>query len=157
MADAVDDYLEHFGVKGMKWGKHKSSSSSSSSAPKKTRSELRALNKEARAKGRAENKAEIKKLQDEHDAKVNKARDEVDAKAQKYNEAKKQYKIDKKEIGKVAAKQILKKHENDFVDSWNTATLQTTKEAHANLIAGVGLIAVGALVSGAASASRNSW
>jgi hypothetical protein len=157
MADAVDDYLEHFGVKGMKWGKHKSSSSSSSSAPKKTRSELRALNKEARAKGRAENKAALQKERDAHDAKVEKARNEVDGHAQKYNEAKKQYKIDKKEIGRVAAKQILKKHEDTFVDSWNTATLQTTREAHASMIAGVGLIAASALVSGAASASRNSW
>ncbi|QFG13621.1 hypothetical protein PBI_SHEPARD_11 [Arthrobacter phage Shepard] len=156
MSDAVDNYLEHYGVKGMRWGKRQSSSdSSSSSGP--SRKELRELNKAARAKGREERKAALQKERDDYDNKIETARNRVDYDARKYNEAKQQYKTDKKTIGKVAAKQILKKHEDQFIDSWNTATLSTTKEAHAQMIAGVGLIALSAAVSGAASVSRNSW
>ncbi|UYL88206.1 hypothetical protein SEA_LILHUDDY_11 [Arthrobacter phage LilHuddy] len=157
MSTEVDNYLEHYGVKGMRWGKRQSSSDSSSSSSGKSRSELRALNKAARAKGREERKAAAQKERDDYDNKIESARNRVDDDARKYNEAKQQYKTDKKTIGKVAAKQILKKHEDQFIDSWNTATLATTKEAQAQMIAGVGLLALSAAVSGAAAVSRNSW
>lgn len=152
MADVVDDYLEHFGVKGMKWGKHKSSSSSSSSSGTKSRSELRELNKAAKAKGRSEAKAARQKERDDYDNKIETARNRVDDDARRYGEAKKQYKVDKKTIGKVAAKQILKKHEDQFIESWNTATLTTTKEAHAAMFETAGAVLLSAAIAGGAAA-----
>lgn len=156
MPDVVDAYLEHYGVKGMHWGQRKASSSSSG-APQKSRKELRALNKEARAKGKAQQKAELQKAKDAYDNEIHTARDNINKHAQAYNDAKKQYKQDKHTIGKVAAKQILKKHEEKYVNTFNTAILQTTKEAHANMIVGVGLMAAAAIVPVAAGAARSSW
>jgi hypothetical protein len=155
--EVVDNYLEHYGVKGMKWGKHQRSSSSGSSSSggsaepqKKSRKELRALDRAARK----ESKAQARKA---WDADINKARDELDGKAQKLNEAQKQYKTNKATMGKVAAKHILRDHEDDFIETWNKASLQTTKEAQTSMIAGVGLLALSAVVPIAASAARNSW
>jgi predicted nucleic acid-binding OB-fold protein len=151
MTTEVDNYLEHYGVKGMKWGKHQSSSDKSSSGSgQKTRKELRSLD-------RANRKAAKQKRKDDWDNEVNTARDQLDGKAQKLNEAQKQYKTNKATMGKVAAKQILREHEDDFIKTWNVASLQTTKEAHVNMIAGVGLLALSAVVPIAASAARNSW
>lgn len=150
MTTEVDNYLEHYGVKGMRWGKRSSSSSSSDSNPGKSRKELRALDRQNR-------KAAKQKARDDYDNEILKARNSVDKDAQRYNEAKKQYKSDKTTMGKVAAREILREHEQKYVDSWNTATLQTTKEAQVNMIAGVGLLALSAIVPMAAAASRNSW
>lgn len=46
----TDTFLEHFGVKGMKWGVHNDNDSTSSSKPKVSRKELRATNKAAKTK-----------------------------------------------------------------------------------------------------------
>jgi hypothetical protein len=150
----VDEYLAHFGVKGMHWGKHTKSSSSSSSAPTKTRSELRSLNKTARAENKAKAHADRKKAENEHDAKVMKARDRVEQDAINLKNAKKQYKTDKKVIGKVAAKRIVKEHEDKFTDSFNTAMLNTTKEQHQVMIASAGILALSAIGSGLAAVNN---
>lgn len=151
MSTEVDNYLEHYGVKGMKWGKRRGSSESdTSSGGKKSRKELRSLDRTARKEAKA-------KARKEWDDDINTARNELDGKAQKLNEAQKEYKQNKAVIGKVAAKHILRDVEDDFISTWNTASLQTTKEAQASLIAGVGLLALSAIVPVAASAARNSW
>lgn len=144
MTTEVDNYLEHYGVKGMRWGKRSSSSSSSDSKSGKSRKELRALD-------RANRKSERAAARKEWDDNIENARNRVDDDARKYNEAKKQYKTDKKEIGKVAAKKILKEHEDQFVNSWNTATLSTTKEAHAQLFATAGAMLLSAAIVGAST------
>lgn len=157
MTTEVDNYLEHYGVKGMKWGKRRGSSDKSSSsgggsssdAPK-SRKELRALDRTARK----EAKAKAKKDWDDN---IETARNELDGKAQKLNEAAKEYKTNKATMGKVAAKHILRDVEDDFISTFNTASLQTTKESQTALIAGVGLLALSAIVPVAASAARNSW
>ncbi|UGL63240.1 hypothetical protein SEA_TOKKI_11 [Arthrobacter phage Tokki] len=147
MSDAVDDYLEHYGVKGMRWGKRQSSSDSSgSSGP--SRKELRALDKQNRKAARAEAR---KKWDDD----IETARNRVDDDARKYNEAREKYKTDKKTIGKVAARAILQEHEDQFVESWNTATLTTTKEAHAQMFATVGAMALSAAILGVSAAASN--
>ncbi|QGZ17215.1 hypothetical protein SEA_GIANTSBANE_11 [Arthrobacter phage Giantsbane] len=148
MSTEVDNYLEHFGVKGMKWGKHKSSSNSSGSSSGPSRKELRTLDRENRKATRA---AARKQWDDD----IETARNRVDGDARRYNEAKQQYKTDKKTIGKVAAREILKKHEDQFIDSWNTATLTTTKEANAQMFATVGAMALSAVVFGVSAAASN--
>jgi hypothetical protein len=147
----VDDFLEHFGKKGMKWGKR--SSSSSSSSPTKTRGELRELNKVARSENKAKAKSDRAKEDKAHDDKVNKARDGFHKDAANLDKAQQKYKADKKVIGKVAAKRALKEAEDKYIDSFNTATLSTTKEAHKQMIAAAGLLTLSAIVSGIAAAN----
>lgn len=52
--DEVDDFLAHHGIKGMKWGKRKGSSSDADSsekpAKKLSRKEVRAVNREGQAR-----------------------------------------------------------------------------------------------------------
>lgn len=139
MTTEVDNYLEHFGVKGMKWGKRRSASSSSSSsdAPKKTRKELRVLNK-----------AEKVKTAKEHDAKVMNARDNFNKDAQSYVDAKKKYDSDRKVIGKEAAEKALIDAHGKYVDSFNTATMATTKEKHKQMILSAGLVTMAVVLAG---------
>ncbi|UUG69255.1 membrane protein [Arthrobacter phage ScienceWizSam] len=145
MTTEVDNYLEHYGVKGMKWGKRSSSSSTSSSEGQpKSKKELRALDRANRKALRAK---ERKKWDDD----ITTARSELDGKAQKLAEATKQYKIDKTTMGKVAAKHILRDHEDDFINTWNKANLATTKEANMQLIGAAGAMVLSAAVVGIAS------
>ncbi|QPX62475.1 hypothetical protein SEA_TRUCKEE_11 [Arthrobacter phage Truckee] len=147
MSDVVDNYLEHYGVKGMKWGKRsRSSSDSGSSDAPKSRRELRALDREHR-------KTERAKARKEWDDTIETARNDLDGKAQKLNEASKQYKIDKHTIGKAAAKDILREHEQDFIETWNVASLQTTKEANRSLVIAAGTAVLSAALLGASAAS----
>lgn len=146
--EVVDNYLEHYGVKGMRWGKRSSSSSDSgSSDAPKSRKELRALD-------RAHRKAEKAKARKEWDDDIETARDELDGKAKKLNEASKQYKIDKQTMGRAAAKDILRDHEEDFIETWNKASLSTTKEANRQLIVAAGTAVLTAALLGASSANR---
>lgn len=150
MTTEVDNYLEHYGVKGMRWGKRSSSSSSSDSKPGKSRKELRSLD-------RANRKAAKQKRKDDWDNEINTARNDLEGKAEKLDKAQKEYKTNKAIMGKVAAKKILREHEDDFINTLNVASLNTTKEAQVSLIAGVGLLALSAIVPVAAAAARDSW
>ena len=155
MSDPTEEFLAHFGVKGMHWGKHKSSGSSgssSSSGGQKSRSELRSLNKAAKAEQHTQRKADFQKEADKHDREVMTARKNVDKHAADYSAAKKQYKVDKKVVGRVAAKQVLKQHEEKFLSTFNKATLNTTKEQHAQQMQELGAqLATAAFAVGASA------
>lgn len=85
----VDEFLEHFGVLGMKWGRHKAVSTDGGAA-RPTRKDLHALNK-------ASKKADA----DKHASEVDAARTNYSQNARKnYLNAKAQYKQDKVTIGK---------------------------------------------------------
>lgn len=142
MTTEVDNYLEHYGVKGMRWGKRSGSSSSGGGGePKKSR-------KEARAQVKAERKAVQEVFKKQWDDDVLGARERLGAEGQKLSEARKQYKIDKKVVGKAAAKKVLNEHKDKFTTTFNTATLQTHKEAHQQMVTAVGLMALGGIVGG---------
>jgi hypothetical protein len=149
MTTEVDNYLEHYGVKGMKWGKRTGGSDSSSGSDgKKSRKELRALD---RANRKSEKAAARKKWDDDIDS----ARDRLEGDANKYNQARAEYKSNKQTIGKVAAKKIVKEHEEQFVNTWNQANLYKTKEAHAQLFATAGGMLLSAAILGVSAAASN--
>lgn len=146
MTTEVDNYLEHYGVKGMRWGKRSGSSSSGGGGePKKSR-------KEVRAQIKSERKAVQEVFKKQWDDDVIDARKRLDKEDEKLSAARKQYKIDKKVIGKAAAKKVLNEHKDRFTTTFNTATLSTHKEAQRQMIAGVGLMALGGIVGGLAVA-----
>lgn len=105
--DSVDDFLAHYGVKGMRWGKRKASA-------------LRRghqLNKASRRKDSAQRKADLKKATAERDSEIDgaRARDGKPNRA-RYKAAKSQYKQDKVEIGRREAKKALHKVRDEIYD-----------------------------------------
>lgn len=147
MTTEVDNYLEHYGVKGMRWGKRSGSSSSGEGGePKKSR-------KEVRAQIKSERKAVREVLKKQWDDDVLGARERLGKEGEQLSEARKQYKIDKKVVGKAAAKKVLNEHKDKFTTTFNTATLSTHKEAQQQMIATVGLMALGGIVGGLAAAA----
>jgi hypothetical protein len=153
MTTQVDNYLEHYGVKGMKWGK-RSAGDSSTPTKSSSRQELREINKKAKVEIKAEKKAARDKFNKEWDDEVIGARERLGKEGQQLSDARKQYKADKKVIGKAAAKKVFKEHENKFIETYNIASLNTTKEQHQQMIATVGLLALSAVAAGVGEALR---
>src|SRR5699024_10725457 len=91
----TDDFLEHFGVKGMKWGVIRS---------KEQRQENRAA--------RAETKIAVRKVQskgiDKSDEGIKKARKELSEAERRAADARDRYKVDKHTMNKIDAKRPMK-------------------------------------------------
>lgn len=136
MADLDDDALEHFGVKGMRWGKRKAPVEGALS-----RSERRAANKAAY-------KTDIKKLDSDIDAA--RARIKSGANRANYKAAKAQYKIDKQTKGSYEARKAFDAVKQKNIDDANLAQLaKSGRETVVTAIAaGVGAVLItAALVS----------
>jgi len=119
----VENFLEHHGVKGMKWGVRKS------------RSELRSLNKASRKTDR-----------EKFDKKIDQARSRVSsgkAKA-RLKKAKADYKSNKLDIGSREAKKILNKEKAKYISDVETSQYAKSgkERAVAATLAGVSLAAV---------------
>lgn len=155
MTTEVYNYLEHYGVKGMRWGKRSTRDDSSSSA--KPGSSGGKSRREVRAQVKAERKAVREDHKKQWDKDVLDARNRLGKEGEQLSEARKQYKVDKKVMGRKEAKKVFKEHEDRFVTTFNIASLNTTKESQQQMIATVGLVALSAVAAGASSAYRDSW
>lgn len=138
-----DEFLEHYGKKGMKWGVRKAEGSGPSN---------RELNKASRAKDRADAKATKKKNTDDWDNEIDSARSRIaggqgrkDVKA-----AKQQYKADKQALGSREAKKALNAVKNRVATDEAVAGLaKSGKETRNAVIFAVGasVVAVGLRVA----------
>lgn len=134
----TDDFLAHYGVKGMRWGVRKNRGNRDEvfrarAAEKKadgmpTRRALRAKNKIARAENRVANRAAEKAMIEAADARILAARDQLKQDAANYKTAKAQYKIDKQTQGRVAAKRALNEVRAEYNKNWDIASELTNGE-----------------------------
>ena len=114
--EETEDFIAHFGVKGMKWGVTKgdsgsSSSSSSSGGSVKTRKELRGLDKASRKNDKVARNASIDAARDRV---KNTASGELKA-------AKAAYKAERMVIGKREARKALNKVRDDQLKDYKLA------------------------------------
>lgn len=157
MSDIVevpDDELAHFGVKGMRWGHRKapddsgssgsSSGKSDSGTSKPTFKEKRAMNKAARREDNLKLVKQKQKAQTADDQKILDARARMNRVQQEYKDAKSQYKIDKQEVGRVAAKRALKEAGQKKAETLAKADQLTKAErkVYNTLLAGEALAAL---------------
>lgn len=70
----------------------------------------------------------VRKAVEEHNSEIARARAAHPTLKSNYKQAKKQYKVDKKEIGRKAAKKILKEHGDMYYKNLSTALDKTTQE-----------------------------
>lgn len=130
--DAIDEYLEHFGVKGMKWG-----------VRREARQRNRALNKASRAKDNADWAKSVEK------ARIQVRKGELD---KKDFDAVEQYKKDKINLGSRKAKQILAEKRQENWDTYNMSQqAKNGKEAAIQIASAVGLV----MLYGALSTAGN--
>lgn len=118
MADVeVNDFLEHYGIPGMKWGKRNASGDAGGGS---NRSNLRSLDKQTRQKDR-----------DAHASEVDAARARFksgDAKRE-YKDAKATYKEQRNIVGKAEARKAFDKvKERNFADAQKSNEYRDGKE-----------------------------
>lgn len=109
----ADDFLAHFGVKGMKWGVRKERRQENRVARAKTRTEVRKINS-------------IKTTQNEAD--IKKAREALSEAQRRKGDAKDQYKVDKHTMNKIDAKRPYKIAAADLRRIQDQADQLTPKE-----------------------------
>ena len=124
-----DVVLAHYGVKGMRWGKRKANP--------------------VRAAKRAQKLAVIdtkKAMRDERDKSIMDARDRVENSRSNLKDAKKQYKTDRKEVGRKAAKAALinarTKEIPTLMRDSDKATMMTAKEQQQKAMLEIGTLLV---------------
>lgn len=122
---SVEEFLEHFGVPGMKWGRRKDDSGGGSGGKV---GPSRAEERVNKAKARVERVAAKQKASDDRDATILKARQDVAKTSSELRVAKVQYKVDKQTLGKTKAKEILGKAKDVHMTNVYNANLSTAKE-----------------------------
>lgn len=121
LVEDVDEFLEHFGAKGMKWGVRKN---------KAERSAGRAMNKESRAKDRSK-----------YDKDIDKARGRVSSgkTKQAFKKAKSEHAANKAKLGSREARKILSKAREKKYKDINTAQAAKTGKETAVVLGILGL------------------
>ena len=123
-----EEFLAHYGKKGMKWGVRKAAVQRN-----------RALNKASKAKDKADWQKKVEK------ARANVASDKV---KYDYKKAKTKYKSDKVAVGSREAKKTLAKAREKKVDTIRTArSYKNGKEVAVGVALAVGYVAVQALAN----------
>lgn len=138
--------LAHYGVKGMRWG-HRKPEDSGSGSSKPSRSERRAMDKAAKREDNLKLTKFHQKAQTKNDQAILDARARVNRVQQEYKDAKSVYKVQKQEIGKVAAKRALKEAGHRRAETIAKASELTKEESRIYNIMLFGE-AVGALFTG---------
>lgn len=133
----INDYLEHHGVKGMKWGHHSAQTSGSGPA-RKSRAELKALDRQTRQTPRMVTVHGKEKNRVEQDKATLKARENLDQSYENFKAAKATYKQDKHQIGKVAAKRILNDHRSTYTHEVAKANRETHNEEVTRILKDLG-------------------
>jgi hypothetical protein len=138
MAEAaeLEDFLEHYGIPGMKWGKRKGPSDGPS------RKELRTMDKTNRAADRSKFKATQAK-------EVDKARERFQSgQARKdYLDAKATYKIDKARVGKYEANKAFQKvKDRNIKDAEKANEVRDGKELAKVVLVGAAVVTLKAIV-----------
>lgn len=128
--EEVYDFLEHFGVKGMRWGQRKA----------------------ARQRNRELNKATRAKMNEQRNKEIDRARARFDSgKARRdYLKAKEEFKKNKTELGSLEARRILNKtKEKNMRDFEKAQQTKSGKETTVAVLATVGVLAASMLFGAA--------
>lgn len=134
---SLREALEHFGVMGMHWGSRKGASRGTGK-PMPTRKQRRQMDKTARARQKGAAKAADK----QNDAEIQAARARVAESYAHIRAAKKKYKTNKKQLGKVTAREIMDKTTQKDYNTLAKADERTHKERVAFVIGAVASVAV---------------
>lgn len=142
----VDDFLAHYGVKGMKWGKRKNSDSGGSdrSSARNERKLERAKVNVEKTKAYAEAKTKGIKYES---AAIKEARAKISAADAKYSIAKAEARVLRQTEGKAAVKKAIRSARLDrdleYIRSERQASLKTGTEIVTELLFGIGGMALG--------------
>ena len=140
--DAEEFVLQHYGVMGMRWGKHTAATAAGTPVAK-SRKELKALDKQSKAKDTAA-----------RDKAIDSARARYKENARKdYKAAKAQYKIDKMVIGKNEARKAFNQVKAKNIRDADLANQAKSGKETVAAIIGAGVLAV-AYVGLTAAANR---
>lgn len=115
--DATDEFFEHFGVPGMKWGQRKAGLAATN----------KALNKASKAKDAAERRSNIDAARQRINSGVHR---------QAYKDAKQQYKANKLAMGSREAKKILNGVKEKNLKDFETASQYRDGREKAKVILG---------------------
>lgn len=130
-----NEALQHFGVKGMKWGRRTGgadggggSSGGGGGSARSDRKAARAEKSLAKATTKLAKKTEAIDAANKRDDSIVKAREDVGKTQNAVKLAKSQYKVDKHVIGKKAAKEVLSEAKTTHFNTISLAAQKTGRE-----------------------------
>lgn len=127
MSESTEDFLAHFGIKGMKWGRRNSESIARDG--RKSQEELRELDAATRrTPAKVQKYSELSRDWRTRDSQIRDARAALPQERENLRAAKAQYRQERYQIGKVAAKRILNDKKGVYYDTINKSNQLTQRE-----------------------------